>query len=112
MVNPLLLKRFIGSQNINPLDKTSSLVSISPNNHFEFKKNVANDGLFQPQPMNTSRRDVRVGGHETFYKVKPKSYFKNGKNHVCNFLGVFTSLDARSKNVKAMPHLVSNAIRL
>jgi hypothetical protein len=97
MVSPLLFRRFIGSQNINPLDKVSSLVSISPDNHFEFFLNVANDGLFQPQPMNTSCRDVRVGGHETFYKVKPKSYLKNGKNHVCNFLGVFTSLDARSK---------------
>jgi hypothetical protein len=47
MVNPLLLRRFIASQNIKPLDKASSLVSISPNNHFEFFLNAANDGLFQ-----------------------------------------------------------------
>ncbi len=106
MVNPLLLRRFIGSQNINPLDKISSLVSITTNNHFEFFLNVANDGLFQPQPMNTCHHDVRVGGHETLYKVERKSCLKNGKNRVCNFLGAFTSLDARSKNIKAMPHFV------
>lgn len=62
--------------------------------------------------MNTCHHDVRVGGHETLYKVEPKFCLKNGKNHVCKFLGAFTSLDARSKNIKAMPHFVSSAIML